>query len=49
LLYGYHPEYIWDIEIDIPGGEVSIACQWAARIKEVHAQLAEMLKVMVEY
>jgi hypothetical protein len=26
-LYGYHLEYTWDVEVNVPGGEAPVACQ----------------------
>jgi hypothetical protein len=49
LLYGYYLEHTWDVEVDVPGGEAPVACQWAIKIKEVHAWLAERLKATAEY
>ena len=37
-MYGYNPEFIWDVEVDVPGREAPTARDRAVRIQSVHDQ-----------
>jgi hypothetical protein len=48
-MYGYHPEFTWDVEDDIPEGEAPAAQQRAAAISNEREKLKERLRHAVEY
>ena len=38
-MYGYHPEFTWDIKDDAPGGGAPAACDCTAQIAVIRKQL----------
>jgi hypothetical protein len=48
-MYGYHPEFTWDVEDDIPKGEAPAARQRATAINAEREKLKERLQHAVEF
>src|SRR3989440_2475418 len=48
-LYGYNPDFTWDVEDAIPEGEAPVAHERTAAIKAEGEQLAERLREASEY
>jgi len=48
-MYGYHPDFTWDVEDDIPEGEAPAARRRAAAINAEREKLKERLQHAVDY
>jgi transposase InsO family protein len=49
VLYGYHPEFSWDVSMDPPGGEVPSAKERIEALLEERSLLEERWQQAVEY
>ena len=48
-MYGYHSEFTWDVEGDVPEGEALAAHRRAVEIMAKQKRLVDQLKEAIEY
>ena len=48
-MYGYYPEFTWDVEGNIPEGEAPVAQQRATAISVEREKLKERLRYAAKY